>query len=431
MADDVAMPEVRAKPHRAPSPLPNSPIALPITRFATSMWWTLGITLAIQAMVAMALLSLPVIASVVAPQLGVSISWVGGYVALAYVTAMLASLTSGAVVKRFGAIRASQLGLVACSGGLALSAVPNLWAMGLGALLLGAGYGPITPASSHLLAQSTPPHRMGLVFSLKQTGVPFGGLLAGACVPSLALWLGWSGALLTVAGVSLVLAVLAQVLRNGLDGDRDPQAPLSGAALSEPLRLVLGDPVLARLAGCSFVFAATQLALTAYLSNFLTLNLGMGLVLAGLWLSWAQTGGIVGRVAWGYVADRWLGARRTLVMLAVLMAACTLATSALQTSWPVWLSGAVLVAFGASAVGWNGVYLSEVARQAPPGMASLATGGTLAITFMGNVIGPSAFGWVAAQAGNFRLSYALLAIPILLCALLLWRMPASKSASRT
>ena len=65
-----------------------------------------------------------------------------------------------------------------------------------------------------------------------------------------------------------------------------------------------------------------------------------------------------------------------------------------------------------------------MARQAPPGMASLATGGTLAITFLGNVLGPAAFGALAQSAGNFRLSYAVLAVPILACAVLLWRMPA-------
>ena len=391
---------------------------------AAGMWWPLAVTLAIQAMVAMALLSVPVIASDLAPRLGVPLGWVGAYVALAYVAAMVASLVAGPVVARVGAIRASQLGLLCCALGLVLSAVPHPAVMALGALAIGTGYGPITPASSHLLAKNTPAHRMGVVFSVKQTGVPLGGLLAGVCVPPLSIALGGSGALLAVAAVSVALAVLAQPLRAALDADRNPQAPLTGGALLQPLRLVLSDAVLARLAACSFVFAATQLALTAYLSSYLTHDLGMGLVLAGLWLSWAQAGGVVGRVAWGYVADRWLGARQTLIALALLMAVCALATAALQTSWPLWLSALVLVAFGASAVGWNGVYLAEVARQAPPGMASLATGGTLAITFLGNVLGPAAFGALAQSAGNFRLSYAVLAVPILACAVLLWRMPA-------
>ena len=101
------------------------------------------------------------------------------------------------------------------------------------------------------------------------------------------------------------------------------------------------------------------------------------------------------------------------------MAASALATAALPSGTPQWLVLAVLVVFGASAVGWNGVYLAEVARQAPPGLASVATGGTLAITFFGVVLGPPAFGAMVGLFGTYRASFALLAVPTLLCVIVL------------
>src|SRR3990167_9218835 len=162
-------------------------------------WLMLGITLAIQAMVSMALLTLPVMAPVVAAALGISSVYVGVYVAIVYVGAMLASLAAGAAVARFGAIRVSQAGLLACALGLALCAVNSVPVIALGALLIGIGYGPVTPASSHLLARTTPARRLSLVFSVKQTGVPLGGVLAGLIVPSLLLVTGWQGALLLVS----------------------------------------------------------------------------------------------------------------------------------------------------------------------------------------------------------------------------------------
>ncbi len=82
-----------------------------------------------------------------------------------------------------GPIRTSQAALVACVAGLGLVSVPQLGAAIAGALLLGVGYGPITPASSQMLARTTPPERYALVFSVKQTGVPLGGALAGLMVP--------------------------------------------------------------------------------------------------------------------------------------------------------------------------------------------------------------------------------------------------------
>src|SRR3546814_20951510 len=98
---------------------------------------------------------------------------------------MASSLLAGGFVRRFGAIRASQIGLLLCAAGVAISVLPSPISMAIGAVLIGRGYGPITPASSHLLARSTPAHRLSFVFSVKQTGVTLGGVLAGLIVPGL------------------------------------------------------------------------------------------------------------------------------------------------------------------------------------------------------------------------------------------------------
>ena len=386
-----------------------------------SNWLPLATTLAIQALVSMAVLTPAVIAPVLAKALGVSATYLGLYIAIVYVGAMFASLAAGAAVARFGAIRVSQAGLVLCGAGLALCSLPSVWTFALGGLLIGLGYGPITPASSWLLTLTTPAHRMSLVFSIKQTGVPMGGMLAGALVPGMMLVAGWQGALLAVAAANVVCALLAQPLRAELDADRDPSRPLKLGNLAQPIRLVLSQRPLATLAACSFIFSTAQLVLTGYLVTYLSQVLAYGLVTAGLALSVAQIGGVGGRIVWGYVADRGLGANRTLAALAFIMAASSLATALLHTSMPMLLVFAILFVFGASATGWNGVYLAEVARRAPPGMAGIATGGTLAITFLGVVLGPPVFGAVSAEFGSYRVGYAGLAIPVLLCGIVLLR----------
>src|SRR5690625_7449878 len=73
------------------------------------------------------------------------------------------------------------------------------------------------------------------------------------------------------------------------------------------------------------------------------------------------------------------------------MAACSLLMAFIGTDWPVWLVVVICAAFGATAIGWNGVYLAEVARLAPAGQAGLMTGGTLFFTYLGVVIGPPFF----------------------------------------
>lgn len=379
-------------------------------------------TLTVQSLAAMALLTLPVVAPAVALALGMSAAYVGLYVAIVYVGAMTASLMSGAMVRRFGAIRASQVALASCAVGLFLCAIPSLICIVAGALFVGAGYGPITPASSHLLARTTPPHRMSLVFSLKQTGVPLGGLLAGLIVPGLAGWTGWQTAFVIV-GISCLLCALAvQPLYAGLDADRDPGQRLSfGTGLAGPLRLVFSHQSLTVLAAVSFLFSIAQLSLTTYLVTFLHEDLGMGLIKAGAMLAVAQAAGVAGRLLWGYVSDRFLGATRTLIVLALMIAVCGIVAPFLRHIDLQGVTVVVLLLFGASAVGWNGVYLAEVARQAPVGMASMATGGTLSMTFLGVVIGPPIFGLIAGMTGSYGVAYASLLVPAGLCLWLLWR----------
>ncbi len=367
--------------------------------------WPLLLTLVIQAMVAMALLTLPVMAPVVAEAMKVSPALVGLYVSVTYAGAMVSALMGGATVARLGAIRVSQWGLLLCAAGLLLCAVPWLPAMVLGAVLIGLGYGPITPASSHLLARTTPAHQMSLVFSIKQTGVPLGSMLAGAIVPPLLLVSSWQASLMAVALVCVLCAWMAQMLRTQLDSDRRPQALVQWRSLVQPIRLVLAHRALSTMAACSFMFSMVQLSLTTYLVTFLHDDLSYGLVAAGLALSATQMGGMGGRIVWGYVADRWLGARRMLLLLASMMALGALSSAFLSAGTPKPLVVAILVAFGASAIGWNGVYLAEVARRAPEGKASLATGGTLAFTFLGVVVGPPVFGALSGLFGSYRAGF--------------------------
>jgi predicted MFS family arabinose efflux permease len=286
--------------------------------------------------------------------------------------------------------------------------------------LIGLGYGPITPASSQILARTTPPDQMALVFSIKQTGVPVGAMMAGAIVPSLMLAVDWQWTLVFVAIACVLSALLAQPLRRDLDDLRQANLPFQMGTLTGPIRMVLGHRALATMAACSFMFSMVQMSLTTYLVTYLHDDLAYGMVSAGLLLSVTQMGGIGGRILWGVVADKWLGAQMALALLAGLMACCSLATAMLLPVLPIWGIWIVLIMFGASAIGWNGVYLSEVARQAPKGKASVATGGTLTFTFLGVVIGPPIFGALSTAFGSYRAGFLALVVTSSLCAWVLF-----------
>ncbi len=356
----------------------------------------------------MAVLTPPVLAALAAPDIGMAPERVGLFTALIYGGAIVTSAGSGALLARAGPLRLSQACLVFCAVGLALGASGLVVPVALGAVCMGFGYGPVTPASSHILIQQTPPHRRSLVFSLKQTGVPLGGALAGFLAAPMAVAIGWRGAALVVAGMSLAVALAVEPLRRGFDG-ADKGVASSSAGVLAGIRLVLRTPTLRRFALSSTAFSATQLSFATFLVTFLTQRAGISLVVAGAVMAVAQGGGIVGRIVFGWVADRLLSPSRLLALLGLGMAIASTATGLVSESWPLVAVFAVATMLGTTGLSWNGVYLAEVARLAPAGAAGAATGGALSVTFVGIVLGPALFSLVVSLSDSYALAFALVA----------------------
>jgi predicted MFS family arabinose efflux permease len=373
-------------------------------------WVALGATLALQLYAALASTAAAVLAPAIAADFGVEARWIGVFIGLVYAGAMTASLASGSFIERYGSIRVSQACVLICGAGVALMALTSSpGVLVLAALVIGVGYGPITPASSHLLARTTRPDRMAMTFSIKQTGVPAGAALAGALLPSLAHAAGWRTTLLIVAGCALAIASAAQPIQPALDTDRQRRRALSLRTMLSPLGH-LRDRALRQVALISLAYSAAQVCLTSYLVVYLTAALDFSLVAAGLALSVSTLGGVAGRIVWGIVADRWLASRRTLALIGGMAAACGLVLAVAEPAWPVVATLAVAALFGATAIGWNGVQLAEVARLAPRGVVAAVQGATGFVTFSGVVIGPPLFAAIASLTGSYRVSFAVVAV---------------------
>jgi predicted MFS family arabinose efflux permease len=229
----------------------------------------------------------------------------------------------------------------------------------------------------------------------------------------LVLGIGWQAAALAVGGCCLALAFAIQPARARFDTALNPQARISLASVFAPLGLVKNPPM-AEMAVASFIFGGVQITMTTYLVTFLTENFTMSLVLAGLVMAVSQLASVAGRIGWGVVADRLLTRRTMLGLLGLGMGASAIATLAATPDWPLWLLFVFASVFGATAVGWNGVYLAEVARLAPQGKTSEATGACLFFTFLGVVCSPPLFNLVLSAGGSYALAYAMFGVPALL-----------------
>ena len=367
-------------------------------------------TLAVQSLVTMATLTVPVFAPTAAADIGIDASHVGIYASILYLGAMTGSLLSGGFVLRYGAIRVSQLCLLAAAVGIAATAAAPGQLLIVSALLIGLSVGPVTPASSHVLARHTPLNLLSLVFSIKQTGVPAGGVLAGALVPLFVIEFGWRGGAVAVAAICIVCAILIQPVRARYDTGLRPGEALFRGSVIGPLRLVLSLPRLRRLVLVSFAYSAVQQTFSVFLVTYLVTTMEMPLVAAGLALSVGQGAGIVGRIVWGAVAD-YAGHAQTLLGLLGLATTCSaVAIGLFSPDWSFALILVVTALFGVTGVGWNGVYLAEVSRLAPADQVGRATGGALFVTFAGVCTVPPLFGALAAVTGAYDNGFFALAL---------------------
>lgn len=376
--------------------------------------------LVMQTMMAMAGLTAPVFAVPLADDIGVPADWVGLYMSCVFAVSMFSGVLGGGVVERLGAVRVAQICLVVAGIALAvmtLAAAP--WVI-MAALMIGFAYGPPTPASSHVLARVTPAKWMPVVFSIKQTGVPAGGALAGALVPLMVVAFGWKNAALAVGAACIALALALQPLRSRMDAGRS-RSWRGGRDLAGPLRLVLRTPPLRRLAFLAFSYSAVQMSLMAYLVTFLVRVVHLDLVTAGAMLAATQISGIVARIAWGAISGIVLSPRVLLTVLGLVMAGASALFTGFGPGTPHWTIYGVGVVFGASAIGWNGVMLAELARISPPGKAGVVTGGAIFITFAGVVAAPALFTAILAAGLGYGAGFAMLTVLSLNGAVLAFR----------
>jgi MFS family permease len=150
--------------------------------------------------------------------------------------------------------------------------------------------------------------------------------------------------------------------------------------------------------------------LSSFAVTLLVQEAGYGLVAAGVMLSVAQGAGVTGRIAWGWIADRFGICLKLLIAMSAVMIVCCLAMAFVTKAWPQSLTALLFLAFGASAIGWNGLFLAEVARLSPAGKVSIATSGAMVWNFAGILIGPALFALIYRVNGSYAYTYGLLSL---------------------
>jgi MFS family permease len=358
----------------------------------------------------------PVIAPRLAAEMGIPAAMIGYQISLIFGTATIFSPLMSFAVTRWGACRATQVGLGCCVVAMALALTSSLPALAATSMLLGLSMTLMTPASTHLLFRFSPPQNRNLIFSIKQTGVPMGWMIMALAAPGITLAFGWRWAIAVVLVIALTMALALQRVRAQWDDDRTSRASVRANPLAG-LAALWRYPVLRWLAAASLALSFVQLCLGTFIVTMLVEDAGYSLVAAGVMLSLVQGAGVGGRILWGWIADRTGDSLGLLRKLATITTTCCVVIAFLNPAWPGALIAAFFVIFGAAAVGWNGLFLAEVARCSPRGMVSVATSAAMTWNFAGILLGPAVFATVFKFTGSYTLTYGLLSL-VALCGVL-------------
>jgi MFS family permease len=377
-------------------------LALSLAAMSTSTFTTLG---------------LGALAPYLLAQFHLSTFEIGTLPALVFLGALSVSVPAGRLTDRIGAGRALALALAGVAAGIGFAAVaPTSALFLLGVALGGIGYGAVNPATNVLSTSVVPRSHRAFFLSIKQAGVTFGGLVAGATLPSLADAIGWRAALLVPIGflVCVVFAALWAARREDQGWFDPPEGPETADARS---LVSVSTPGGTPTAVFGFISSGVQLSVAGYLTVYLVDTQGFSRPTAGLGLSLAFAAGCIGRLCWGALSDRHSGAHAT--TLVVSSTGSVLGLIALASGVGGALLWLVIALVGFCSIGWNGVYMALITDRAGQRKLGRATGRGLVFLYCGVVVVPPLLGELRDAFNSWPLVWSAATVAVACAALLL------------
>ena len=383
-----------------------------------------------QTIMSMILLTPPVVADRVVATFHLPAEAAGLYTTLSFLFIAVGTLSSAALIARVGPLRLSFLCVALGGFALALFGVGTIFSVLLATAFIGMCYGPLTPSSQQAIATQGPITNLALFLSIRQTAVPLGGIFAGIIVPPLVVHFGLEVAMLILGAAVVVSTLLTGVGLSAVRSEVRPERYIGAVGFFAPLRFMFRNRHLLRLSFASTIYGALQLTVSSLLVVFLMAELGRDIICAGAMLGISQVAAVMGRIGWGYLADRFKALQITLAVLGAGMAGACVLMGMLTPDTPNWVIGIVVLMLGGTTSGWNGVFLASLMREVTPQQAGFATSGALLFSYVGIVIGPPLFGALALLAG-FSCAFLALGAVAFAGSMLCWSPgpPAASAAS--
>ena len=296
--------------------------------------------------------------------------------------------------------------LLIAAGVLLFSQIQSIMQGILLSILMGLAASARGPTSVKAIMDWVMPRIRGVSIGIKETSVPFSGIIAAAILPLLAVTFSWRRAMMFMA---LPIAVISIGF---FAAYRDKPSSRTDGNRSNLIKSLVQ---VARnrdtwLADISYgLMVALHIVFVSYLILFLRDDLGMSASVAAGFLALVWIGSTVGRVLWGLVSDL-LGGRRVVVLifLDILSVLCMAFLTWLPSNASSLLVGVTAFVVGAIALGWPGLYITLAAELAGPELAGTGIG-FLHIISRVNLFIPPLFGFVVDKTDSYDTGWWMMA----------------------
>jgi sugar phosphate permease len=355
-------------------------------------------------------LGLPAIAPALREEYEVGLQGVGLLLAAEWVGQTIALLPWGFVTDRIGERRALAIGLGGCGALVAVMATVDS-AVGAGLVLAAAGGvgASVQSASGRALMQWFPAGERGLVFGVRQTAVPVGGVIGALALPLLVEAGGVEAAFLFLGAFCAATAIIGYAVLRELPGEVVEPEHMSGTLRNRELWFLCGG---------SGLYVTAQMVLFSFLVLYLHDERGFSAAGAAGVLAAAQVVAMFLRIG----AGRWSDVVRSRILPLRHIGLATTATfgvAAILLGAPDAVVVPLLVVATALSAAWNGlafVAAAEFAGTARSGAAiglqqtMLSVSGIVVLPLFALVVGLSSWrvGFLAAALAPLA-GWALLA----------------------
>ncbi|PDT72673.1 MFS transporter [Bradyrhizobium sp. C9] len=344
----------------------------------------------------------------VAEDFGVSIATAASFAAVFAFTFAIIQPAIGAAADLFGKARLMTiclglLGVASILGALSTS-FPMLFVT---RILAGIGSGGVFPVALSLTSDLVGPDKRQLAIGRTLAGSMTGNLLGATASGLIGDFLGWRGVLAVLGGLVIVVALAVAAGFRGAALNRPPRTSLK--ALRHGYRTIFTNPNARICYSAVFVEGCCVLGLFPFIASFL-FELGeTSLSIAGIVIAGFAIGGLLYTLTVGRLLPL-IGVRGMMIVGATLVA-IQLVGVAFGPHWKVQMASLLVMGLGFYMIhGCLQVFASELSVEARATALSLHS----FFFFMGQTVGPIAYGFGLQHAGKTATLVSAAAVMVVL-----------------